>query len=154
MEKINSDIFKLAMSNYTTGITIITINKKNLFTGKTVNSFASLSLDPPLVLFSLDKKSSSLKNYQKSNYIGINILSNQQKKISNHFSKKDPNWGNTKYFLSKNKIPMIKDSIVNLNCKNIKTINQGDHVIFICEVSEAIIKKTRKPLIYYNSQYI
>ena len=79
MKKINSKLFKLAMSKFATGVTIVTLNNKGLFTGKTVNSFASLSLDPSLVLFSLDKNSSSLNNYKKAKYLGINILSYRQK---------------------------------------------------------------------------
>ena len=56
MKKINSALFKKALSKFATGITIITMSQKENFLGKTVNSFASLSLNPPLVLFSLDKK--------------------------------------------------------------------------------------------------
>ena len=55
MKKINSFLFKSVMSKFITGVTIITINKNNNYIGKTVNSFASISLNPPLVLFSLEK---------------------------------------------------------------------------------------------------
>ena len=80
MKKINSKLFKLAMSKFATGVTVISINKNHEFIGKTVNSFAALSLDPPLVLFSLDKKSTSLKKYTNCKNIGINILSKKQKR--------------------------------------------------------------------------
>ena len=81
MKKINSTLFKKSLSKFTTGVTIITINKDGVMLGKTVNSFAALSLKPPLVLFSLDKKSSSIEKYLKSKNIGINFLSNKQKYI-------------------------------------------------------------------------
>ena len=154
MKKINSKLFKLTMSKYATGVTVITINIEGKFMGKTVNSFASLSLDPPLVLFSLDKKSSSLKDYKNVSFIGINVLSKNQIKISNHFSNKNPLWDNTNYFLSKKNTPIIKDCIANLDCEKIKTITQGDHIIFICKISEIIVNKNKKPLIYFNSNYI
>ena len=131
MKKININYFRESMSKFATGITVITLNKNGIYIGKTVNSFASLSLKPPLVLFSLDKKSSSLSDYKKTKYLGINILSNKQKPISNYFSSKKPKWNDTKFFLSKNKVPMIKNCIANLNCKKIKNINIGDHVILI-----------------------
>ena len=152
-KKINSTNFKKTLSKFVTGITIITINSKREFFGKTVNSFASLSLNPPLVLFSLDKKSSSLKKFINSKYIGINILSKKQKKISEFFSHKKNSWGNTDFYLNKDGIPLIKNSLANLSCKNYKTLPNGDHIIFICKIVETKINKSLKPLIYYNNKY-
>ena len=82
MKKINSYLFKSAMSTFTTGVTIITINNNNNYIGKTINSFASISLKPPQILFSLEKKSTSVENFVKSPFFGINILSRKQKKSS------------------------------------------------------------------------
>ena len=154
MKKNNLKLFKSALSKFATGVVIISINTDKEFVGKTVNSFASLSLSPPLVLFSLDKESSSLQLYKKANYIGINILSNNQKYLSGYFANNKPKWNDIKYFLTKNNIPMIKNSVANIDCKNIKTISQGDHFIFICKVNEIKIDKNKKPLIYFNSKYI
>ena len=98
MKKINSSLFKSVMSKFPTGVAIITINNNNNYFGKTVNSFASVSLNPPLVLFSLEKQSSSLKDYTKSSFFGINILSKKQKKLSIFFSKLKPKWGGYKIF--------------------------------------------------------
>ena len=64
--------------------------KNNIIYGKTVNSFNSLSLNPPLVLFSLGNYSSSIKNFLNTKYLTINILSKNQRNISDHFSKKNP----------------------------------------------------------------
>ena len=153
MKKINSALFKKALSKFATGITIITMSQKENFLGKTVNSFASLSLNPPLVLFSLDKKSSSINSYKKSNFFGINILSRKQKNISNHFSKNESDWKKINYFISSKNIPMIEKCIANFYCKKIKILNQGDHIIFICEVRKILINDTSKPLIYFDSKY-
>jgi len=154
MKKNNLNLFKLVLSKFATGLTIISINTDKKFVGKTVNSFASLSLNPPLVLFSLDKKSTSLQLYKKASYIGINILSNKQKDLSEYFAKNKPEWGNVKHFLTENNIPMIKNSVTNIDCEKIKIINQGDHLIFICKVNKIKINKNKKPLIYLNSKYI
>ena len=67
-KKINNNNYKKAMSTFATGVTIISINDNDIFIGKTVNSFTSLSLNPPLVLFSLDKNSFSLKKFEKKIY--------------------------------------------------------------------------------------
>ena len=152
MKKINLNLFKQSMSKFVTGVTVITIND-NKFIGKTVNSFSSLSLTPPLILFSLDKKSSSINSFKKSTYMGVNILSKKQINISNYFSLKKSKWNHTEHFLTNKNIPMIKNCVANLNCKKIKTINQGDHIIFICKVTEIMIDNSKKPLIYFNSKY-
>jgi flavin reductase (DIM6/NTAB) family NADH-FMN oxidoreductase RutF len=154
MKKNNLKLFKLALSKFATGLTVISINADKDFVGKTVNSFASLSLNPPLVLFSLDKKSTSLQLYKKADYIGINILSNKQKDLSEYFANNKPKWDNIKFFLTRNNIPMIKNSVANIDCEKVKMISQGDHLIFICKVNEIKINKNKEPLIYLNSKYI
>ena len=155
MKKINTTLFKKSLSKFTTGVTIITINKDKVMLGKTVNSFAALSLKPPLVLFSLDKKSSSIEKYLKSKNIGINLLSNKQKNISSYFSLKNSSWNNTKYIVTKkNSIPMIKDCVANFHCKKYKVIKAGDHFLFICKILEIQINNKKKPLIYFNSKYL
>ena len=154
MKKSNLKLFKLALSRFATGLTVVSINANKGFIGKTVNSFASLSLNPPLVLFSLDKKSTSLQLYKKANHIGINILSNKQKDLCEYFANNKPKWDNVKFFLTRNNIPMIKNSVANIDCEKVKMISQGDHLIFICKVNEIKINKNKEPLIYLNSKYI
>ena len=154
MNRISKTNYKKIMSKFATGVSIVTINYKNIFIGKTVNSIASLSLNPSLILFSLDKKSSSLLNFKKSKNIGINFLSKKQKNLSIHFAKKNNKWSSTSYFLNKKKVPLIKNSLVNLSCINYKMISIGDHIIFICKVKEFKLNNNLKPLIYINSKYI
>ena len=153
MKKINNNSFKKALSKFATGVAIITINDKNVYIGKTINSFSALSLKPPLILFSLDNKSSSIKKFKKSKHIGINFLSKKQKKLSKYFAIKNIDWGKTKFFLSKNNVPMIKGSIVQLDCQKKETLTKGDHIIFICKILNLKISNTLKPLIYHNGNY-
>ena len=83
MKKINSNLYKLAMSKFATGVTVVSINYNNNYIGKTVNSFSALSLDPPLVLFSLDKKSSSIQQYKNSKYSHLYTCKIDEGKIRN-----------------------------------------------------------------------
>ena len=153
MNKVNKDNFKKTLSAFATGITVIATKHNSILYGKTINSFSSLSLSPPLILFSLDKKSSKLKIFKKSETITINILSKKQQLISNNFAKKNPDWKDIKYALLKNGNPIIKNCVSNLDCKIIDKIIKGDHLIFICKVSKVIYNHKLKPLIYYNSKY-
>ena len=153
MKKINLNLFKQSMSKFATGVTVITINDDK-FIGKTANSFSSLSLSPPLVLFSLDINSSKLKIFENTKKISINVLSKKQKFISNNFAKNNPDWKSIEYKILKNGNPIIKNCISNLDCQIIDKIKKGDHIIFICKVTSVINNNKLKPLIYFNSEYI
>ena len=153
MKKINSQNFKKALSKFSTGITVIATKKDSVLYGKTINSFSSLSLSPPLVLFSLDVKSSKLKIFKNTKFISINVLSKKQKFISNNFAKNTPDWKNIDYKLLKNGSPIIKNCVSNLDCKILDKIKKGDHIIFICKVLNVMISDKLKPLIYFNSKY-
>jgi len=153
MKNINKKLFLNTLSKFTTGVAIIGINIGNKNIGKTVNSFSSLSLKPPLVLFSLDKKSSSLNKFKKNKFVSINILCSKQKNISVLFSKKKSTWPANLSDYGKFNTPLIKNCLSNLECKIIKLISQGDHIIFICQILTASNNAKLKPLIYYNSKY-
>ena len=153
MKKINKKNFKKTLSTFATGITVVATKNNSVLYGKTINSFSSLSLSPPLVLFSLDNKSSKLNIFKKSEKITINILSKKQELISNNFAKKNPEWEDIEYDLLKNGNPIIKNCVSNLDCKIIDKIKKGDHIIFICKVSRVINNDKLKPLIYYSSKY-
>ena len=154
MKKINKDNFKETLSKFATGITVVATNKKMILYGKTINSFSSLSLSPPLVLFSLDIKSSKLNIFKSSNSVSINILSKNQKKISDNFAKKNPIWDDIEYKILKNGNPIIKNCVSNLDCKITNKIKKGDHIIFICKVINVSFNDKLKPLIYFNTTYL
>ena len=153
MKKINKVNFKKTLSKFSTGITVVATNKNSILYGKTINSFSSLSLSPPLVLFSLDIKSSKLNIFKNSKIISVNILNKNQKWISNNFAKNNPNWNEIEYNILKNGNPIIKNCVSNLDCKIIEKIKKGDHIIFICKVSQVLNNNKLKPLIYFNSKY-
>ena len=153
MKKINKENFKKTLSTFATGITVVTTKYNSMLYGKTINSFSSLSLSPPLVLFSLDKKSSKLEIFKHSKTITINILSKKQQIISNNFAKKNPDWNEIEYDITKNGNPIIKNCVSNLDCKIIDKLKKGDHIIFVCKVLQVINNNKLKPLIYFNSKY-
>ena len=153
MKKVNKNNFKKTLSAFATGITVVATKNNSILYGKTINSFSSLSLNPPLVLFSLDKKSSKLEIFKHSKTITINILSKKQQIISNNFAKKNPDWKKIQYGILKNGNPIIKNCVSNLDCKIIDKIKKGDHIIFICKVFQILINSKLKPLVYYNSKY-
>ena len=154
MKKVNTKNFKKTLSKFTKGITVVCVKNKNIIYGKTINSFNSLSLNPPLVLFSLGNYSSSSRVYLSSKYLTINILSKKQKDISNHFSQKNPKFKKIDFIEGKNNTSFINGCIGNLECKVTEKIKRGDHIIFICKVIYVKYDDKLIPLSYYNSKYI
>ena len=103
MKNVNKDNFKKTLSAFATGITVVATKHNSVLYGTTINSFSSLSLSPPLVLFSLDNKSSKLNIFKNSKKITINILSKKQQLISNNFAKKNPDQIDIEYESLNNK---------------------------------------------------
>ncbi len=153
MKKVNKLNFKKTLSKFTTGVTVVCVKHNNVIYGKTVNSFNSLSLDPPMILFSLGNYSSSINTYLKSKFLTVNILSSKQKQISNHFSGKNPETKQIDFADGKNNTSFIRGCIANLECKLVNKIKKGDHIIFICEVLNVENNDNLKPLSYFNSKY-
>ena len=153
MKKVNTKNFKKTLSKFSTGITVVCVKNNNSIYGKTVNSFNSLSLKPPMVLFSLGNYSSSIKQFSETKFLSINILSSKQKNLSDNFASATPKLENIKFIEGKNKTAIIPNCIANLECKVIDKIKKGDHIIFICKILELQSKDKLKPLLYFNSKY-
>ncbi len=154
MRKVNIKNFKKTLSKFSTGITVVCVKNNNSIYGKTVNSFNSLSLNPPMVLFSLGNYSSSINQFAKAKFCSINILSSKQKKLSNNFASSTPKLENINFIKGKNKCVVIPDCIANLECKLTDKIKKGDHTIFICKIIELQSNDKLKPLLYFNSKYL
>ena len=153
MRKVNIKNFKKTLSKFSTGVTVVCVKSNGFIHGKTVNSFNSLSLDPPMVLFSLGNYSSSISKFTKSKYLSINILSSKQKRTSENFASSSPELNNIKFIHGKNKTVILPNCIANLECKLIDKIKKGDHIIFICKILELQSNDKLKPLVYFNSKY-
>ena len=94
--------FRKCLSKYATGIAVVTCHDNNgLPHGRTINSFSSVSLEPPLVLWSLSKKAHSLNAFLEARFFAINVLSTRQRNLSEHFaSSNDKNFNNIDYIKS------------------------------------------------------
>ena len=131
MKKVNTNNFKKTLSKFSTGITVICVKNNNLIYGKTVNSFSSLSLKPPMVLFSLGNYSSSIKQFSKTKFLSINILSSKQKKLSENFALTTPKFENIKFIEGKSATVLIPNCIANLECAPLATTQTGHPILFL-----------------------
>ena len=144
-------VFKEIMSMYPTGVTIITtFDGKGNPVGMTVNSFTSVSLEPLLVLWCIDKNASSLKTFRDSKIFAIHILSENQEDTCWTFAGKTADrFANISWETSANQLPIIKECTGYFECKTINEVDAGDHIILIGEVLNLKNEK-KNPLIYFN----
>lgn len=143
--------FKLALGNYPTGVTVVTAcNDVNEPIGLTVNSFTSVSIDPLLILWSLDKKSQLHPYFTAAQKFAVNILASNQEHLCTLFSSKIPDrFAQAKWSTSALGLPVLHDTAAILQCKLSQQIDAGDHTIFIGQVLE-IDDSQKEPLLYHR----
>ena len=136
--------FKQALSRFPTGVSIITTHQMgeanpaewgHQFVGLTASSFNSVSLTPPLVVWSLGLKSRTLPSFQKASHYVINILSDQQLGLCNQFAfGKDNRFEGVDYELGTSGLPILQGALAWFECRNRSQYLEGDHIIFVGEV--------------------
>lgn len=148
-EKVN--VFKQIMGRYPTGVTIVTtIDDSGVPAGLTVNSFASVSIDPLMVLWCIDKRSSSLSKFVNTEKFAVHTLASDQTDACWTFAGKEQDkFAKVNWVVSKNDLPILVDSLGVLECQTVQQIDAGDHIIFLGEVIE-LSKKPKEPLLYFN----
>ena len=149
----NAALLKKSLGMFSTGITIVTTvdDNKNPI-GMTVNSFASVSLNPQLVLWSIDKKQPSYDIFLNANGYAVNILSKSQKDLCFNFSSPNENkFDNVDWNYSKNGHPIINGSLAWFDCIKWNYYDGGDHQILVGEVISHHHKEN-EPLLYWNGK--
>lgn len=154
---LDKNQFKKVLSQYPTGVSVVTTANEDGLFGLTVNSFASVSLEPALVLWSIDKSTYSLDAFLTSKGFAISILNEQQQDISNLFASHGVNdkFESVDYELQNN-LPVIKNAKGVLLCQTDNIIEAGDHHIIIGKVDVAVQPNNNdemRALAYYRSGY-
>ena len=149
--------YRKTLGNFVTGVTIITSAFNGDCYGFTANSFSSVSLEPPLVLFCIKKEASFVNVLEKSKVFGINILTKDQEDLSNKFANpsliNSQRFEGTQYDLSDLGCPVFSENMVFLDCKVTEMTMAGDHFIVIGSVEEYTRNEGVKPLIYFQGGY-
>ncbi|WP_137819125.1 p-hydroxyphenylacetate 3-hydroxylase reductase component [Pseudomonas sp. 2FG] len=146
--------FRRALGNFATGVTIVTAaTPSGAKVGVTANSFNSVSLDPPLVLWSLDKRSNSCEVFEQASHFAVNILAADQIELSNQFARpKDDKFAGVTYELGDGGAPLLPDCSARFQCEKYQQLDGGDHWILIGKVL-AFDDLGRSPLLYHQGAY-
>lgn len=146
--------YRNALGQFTTGVTVITTRTPHGEPcGLTVNSFNSVSLDPPLVLWSLARSSSSLEAFTACKYFAVNVLSEDQSTLSNQFAThRDDRFEDIAYECGVGDVPLLPNCAAQFQCRSQHQVDGGDHVIFLGEVLE-FASFGRRPLVFQQGGY-
>ena len=141
---------KKAFGSFATGVAVATSHSS----GFTINSFSSLSLNPPLIIFNIYKTETDHVDFLKNNSFAINFLSREQEEVSRLFATKDhEKVSKTQHSISQNKNIILHDTLGHIELSVFQQIDIADHVLVIGQVQNLKTDDNKKPLIYYRSKY-
>lgn len=153
--KFDSREFRDAMGCFATGITLVTaLTPDGKPMGLTANSFTSLSLDPPLVLWSLDRKSDTLAIFTTCQHFGVNVLRKRHRDLSSKFaSKQNHEFDDIPFETWDSGVPLIPDALAAMECEVYARHEGGDHIIMVGHVLRLRSHLEGEPLLYYRGKY-
>jgi 3-hydroxy-9,10-secoandrosta-1,3,5(10)-triene-9,17-dione monooxygenase reductase component len=146
--------FRNALGSFATGVTIITALKKNgQKIGMTANSFNSVSLTPPLILWSIGKNTNCFDDFIKADAFAVHILAEDQQDLSNRFATSGiDRFANLKCSEGLSGVPILPHYSACFECKTAKQYDGGDHIIITGEVIE-FSDNQLNPLLFYRGNY-
>ncbi|RJF97902.1 flavin reductase family protein [Noviherbaspirillum saxi] len=152
--EFDSRHFRHALSQFATGVTVITTRLADgSFLGLTASSFNSVSLDPPLVLWSLAQGATSMPVFSGNSHYVINILSGNQAALAERFAMRiDNRFDGVDFDLSYTGLPILKGASAWFECHNRSRYPEGDHVIFVGEVERCEVTP-QPPLVFHGGKF-
>src|SRR5574337_32382 len=147
--------FRAALSMFATGVTIVTARSPaGAPIGLTANSFNSVSLEPPLVLWSLARSAGALALLSGTSHYAVNILAADQKALAERFSVKGGDrWSGVAYADGVSGAPLLAGAAATFECFNRSRYEEGDHVIFVGEVEHCTHRAGVSPLLFHGARY-
>lgn len=153
-ERFDRRDFRRALGQFATGVTVVTARASDgRRVGMTVNSFSSVSLDPPLILWSLARQAPSFTDFSNATHFAVNILESKQHHLSRQFSTPLPDkYAGVDFVEGKAGVPILNGVIAQFVCRKVKQYDGGDHVIFVGEVEEYKYGEG-EPLVFHSGRY-
>jgi flavin reductase (DIM6/NTAB) family NADH-FMN oxidoreductase RutF len=154
---VTPEQFRRTMASFATGVTVITVDDNGQVHGMTANAFTSVSLDPQLVLVCVNHKAQTHAHLSARKRFGINVLSEEQRAISEYFADPDRDvegveTAGARFDRTLHGTPVLHGALAYLECRLLDARDAGDHTIFIAEVEDVVIRPG-KPLVFFESGY-
>jgi flavin reductase (DIM6/NTAB) family NADH-FMN oxidoreductase RutF/ubiquinone/menaquinone biosynthesis C-methylase UbiE len=146
------------LGQFATGVTVVTTVHEGVPQGMTANSFTSVSLDPPLVLFCADKRARSGMNVGPAGFFAVNFLGEDQRDLSDLFAGRGSDEERAEALAhiaetSATGAPILRGALGWLDCRLDRAVDAGDHVVYFGEVLAAGAGEAGAPLLYYRGSY-
>jgi len=147
--------FRSALGMFATGVTIVTARTADgTLVGLTANSFNSVSLSPPLVLWSLSRSAGSMAAFSTGSHYAINILSADQQDLAQQFAARDGDrFAGVRFTEGVGGAPLLADTVATFECFNRSRYEEGDHVIFVGEVERCTYQAGASPLLFHGGKF-
>jgi flavin reductase (DIM6/NTAB) family NADH-FMN oxidoreductase RutF len=152
LESIVPGLFRQTLGQWASGVTIITTSREGAPHGMTASSFSSLSLEPPLVLVSVDQRARLHQLLPETGRYGVSILARGQEALSTHFAGR-PSKDLTIPWVEAEGLPFLDGALAHLACDVFEAVPGGDHIIYIGRITHARVWPDREPLLFHSGKY-
>jgi len=141
-----------ALGQFATGVTVITTMTPSGPLGITANSFASVSLDPPLVLWSPARKSARFPFFEAASHFAVHVLGRDQQALAERFARRGDDFSGIALSRGLGDAPLIPGCVARLECRHAAHYDGGDHLIVTGEVLR-LVERAGPPLVYHRGSY-
>ena len=151
---ITKNEFRAALGRFASGVTVVTTkDKTGRLHGITVSAFCSVSLEPPLILICIDKRTGSHHAFEESQAFVVNILREDQQHYSDQFASRLPDkFDGIEFTENSAGFPVLENVLANLECRLANSHDNGDHTIFVGEILKSHVSDG-EPLVYFHGNY-
>lgn len=147
--------FRVTMSHYPTGVCVVTTTtSEGNAVGMTVGTFTSVSLDPPLVGFFPDKKSTSWPRIARTGQFCVNLLADTQEDVCRRFATREPDkFADVVHRFSERGLPLVDGAVAHIECSIHTIAEAGDHFLVLGEVNAMALGRPASPLVFHKGDY-
>ena len=149
---VDAKTFKDALSRFPSGVTVVTAEESGEVHGITVSAFLSVSLDPPLILVSIDKRAKSHDVFGRVGRFAVSVLATGQEAVSNYYAGWRQPGQVVELARPDMSTPVVPDALAWIDCALHQAVDAGDHTLYIGQV-EGVTTRDGEPLIYFRGRY-
>lgn len=153
MAKFEERSLRDAMGCFATGVTVVTTMTADGPLGMTVNSFASVSLDPPLVLWSPARKSARFPAFEAASHFAVHVLAEDQRVLAEDFARSGQMFNDHAFTSGQGDAPLFEGCAARFECRHVAGHDGGDHLIVLGEVLRMQCSD-QKPLLYHRGEFV
>ncbi|MAX72454.1 MAG: flavin reductase family protein [Alterinioella nitratireducens] len=141
-----------ALSRFGTGVTVVTAQSEAGPVGITANSFSSVSLDPPLVLWSAAKSSSRFPHFTRAEHMAIHVLAEEQMPVARAFAASAHGFDQANWSAGAKDLPLLDGCLARFECERYAEYDGGDHAIIVARVLRASVRQG-EPLLFFGGRF-